>query len=134
MKKLVLSFCLLVAAHQVVNAQDILKKASGVATAAGFDVKSLTTSIVGKLVPALAVTSQQKPGVTSAISSFLGDKAKILSLKTSDPAAYTTKQTSLFSTLKTKLATALVASQVNKFMGLKPATNDPANVLSNLFF
>jgi hypothetical protein len=134
MKKFVL-FCTLFACLSLtMQAQDILKKATGAASAAGFDVKSLTSGIMSKLTPKLGITSTQKPGVTSAISSFLGDKAKILPLQQSDPASYSTQQGGLFNTLKSKLTSVLLAGQVKKFLGLKPKTNDSSNILSNLFY
>ncbi len=134
MKKLLVFTCFAIAITNAVYAQDILKKTAGVATAAGFDVKRLTTGIIDKLVPALAVSSTQKPGLTSAISGFLKEKSKILSLKKTDAPAYTTKQSGLLNGLTSKLGTVLLAGQVKKFLGLKPATNDPANILSNLFY
>ena len=116
------------------QAQDALKQATSAATAGGFDVKSLTNSIMGKLGPALGLTGTEKPGVTSAVSSFLGEKAKILPLQQTDAASYATKQTGLFNTLKSKLGGILTSGQLTKFLGLKPKTNDASNVLSNLFY
>lgn len=99
-----------------------------------FDVKSLTSSIMKTLGPSLSLTDKQTPGVTDAISGFLGDKSKILPLQASDPKAYSSKFGSLFGGLKSKLGGILLADQMKKFTGLKPKTNDPSNVLSNLFY
>ncbi len=104
------------------------------AASSGFNVKSLTKSIMGKLVPSLKLTDTQKPGVTSAITDFLTQKAKILPLQQTDAGGYSTKFTSLFSGLKTKLGGLISPTQLTTFMGLKPSTNDPKNVLSNLFY
>jgi hypothetical protein len=134
MKKTLLLCALFASLSFATNAQDLLKKASSAASAAGFDVKSLTSGIMSKLTPKLGLTSKEKPGVTSAVSSFLGDKANILSLKQSDPASYSTKQSGLFNTLKSKLGGILLAGQMNKFLGLKPKTDSPSNILSNLFY
>lgn len=135
MKKLILALvitCSIQAAHAQLGG--VLDKAKSVAGAAGFDVNKLTGGIMGKLTPALSLTTPQQPKVTDAISSFLTSKAGILSLQKTDPAAYQQKQGSLFSNLKTKLAGILVQNQMNKFLGLKPASNSPANILSQLFF
>lgn len=111
-----------------------LDKAKAAATAAGFDVNKLTSSIMGKLTPSLGLTDTQKPGVTGAVSSYLTGKSNILSLQQSNPTAYTQQQSGLFSTLKSKLTGILTAGQLTKFMGLKPSTNSATNVLSQLFF
>ncbi len=134
MKKTLLLCTLLAGLTFTTHAQDLLKKASSAASSAGFDVKSLTSGIMKKLTPSLNLTSAQKPGVTDAVSSFLGDKANILSLKQSDPASYSTKQSGLFNTLKSKLGTILAANQMKKFLGLKPKTDSSSNILSNLFY
>jgi hypothetical protein len=135
MKKMI--FIVMIACSaSAVHAQlgDALNKVKSVASTTGFDVNSLTSGIMGKLTPALSLATAQKPKVTDAITGFLTAKSKILSLKASDPTAYAQKQGGLFSNLKTKLAGILLQNQMNKFLGLKPATNNPANVLSQLFF
>lgn len=115
-------------------AQDGLKQATNATSTAGFNIKNLTTSILNKLVPALKITDDQKPGVTDAISGFLVEKSEILPLKQSDVASYTSKQNSLFSTLKSKLGSVLTGNQFTKFLGMKPKKNDTKNALWNLFF
>jgi hypothetical protein len=118
------------------NAQlgNVLDKAKSTAAAAGFDVNALTSGIMGKLSPALVLTAAQKPKVTSAITEYLTQKAQIIAKQKTNPAEYTQRQMGIFQGLKSKLAGILVKNQMNKFLGLKPATNDPANVLSQLFF
>lgn len=109
-------------------------KSTAAAAAAGFDVNALTSGIMGKLSPALVLTAAQKPKVTSAITEYLTQKAQIIAKQKTNPAEYTQRQMGIFQGLKSKLAGILVKNQMNKFLGLKPATNDPANVLSQLFF
>ena len=113
---------------------DALSKAKTVAGATGFNSSGLNSGIMSKLGPALSLTPTQKPKVSSAVASYLAAKSKILPLQASAPAAYAQKQSGLFGGLKTKLAGILLKNQMNKFMGLKPATNSPTNVLSQLFF
>jgi hypothetical protein len=135
--KRILSF--LVVALLMINATNaqfgrLMDKVTSGTSTSGFDVSKLTGSVMGKLMPALSLTNDQKPKVTDAISSFLGEKAKILPLLNTDKAAYTNKFSILFGGLKTKLGGILLKDQMNKFLGLKPATNNPANTLSQLFF
>ena len=125
------SICTLSSNAQLGGALD---KAKSVASAAGFDVKSLTSGIMSKLVPGLSLTTAQQPKVTDAITGFLTQKAGILSLQKSNPAQYEQKRSGFFADLKTKLTGILVQNQMNKLLGMKPATNNPANVLSQLFF
>jgi hypothetical protein len=115
--------------------KNTVKSAATTTTAkAGLDVKSLASGIMGKLTPALALTSVQKPKVLTAVSGFLKDKSSILQLATTNKAAYATKLAGLTSTLSTKLKGILTAAQYAKFLGLKPATASTSNVLSQLFF
>ncbi len=135
MKKALLAFAILfLAKASFAQTDDILNKATSAASAAGFNVGSLTSGIMGKLGSALTLTKAQSPKVTSAVSTYLTAKSKILPLASTAKDQYTQKQSGLFNTLKTKLAGVLVKDQMNKFLGLKPATNTPTNVLSQLFF
>ncbi|MEJ0101665.1 MAG: hypothetical protein WDO19_03490 [Bacteroidota bacterium] len=134
MKKILLMLCIASFAVHAAYSQSVLDQAKSAAGSAGFDVKSLTDGILGILKPKLALTDAQTPKVTSAVTTFLDAKSKILPLLTTNKTAYNQKQASLFSKLKTALATTLVKNQVSKFLGLKPATNDATNVLSNLFY
>ncbi|MFN3299909.1 MAG: hypothetical protein ACK41Z_06920 [Sediminibacterium sp.] len=114
---------------------NVLDKAKSAAAAtAGFDVNALTSGIMGKISPALVLTAAQKPKVTAAITEYLTQKAQFVTKQKTNPAEYTQRQMGIFQGLKSKLAGILVKNQMNKFLGLKPATNDPANVLSQLFF
>ena len=113
---------------------DLLNKAKTVATAKGFDVSSLASSIMGKLNPGLNLTAAQKPAVTDAVTNYLTSKSQIINLQQSDAAAYKQKQGSLFATLKSKLAGILLKNQLQKFLGMKPKTNNPLDAVSQLFF
>jgi len=136
MKKLVLFSAILLAASVSSKAQlgNVLDKAKAVGAAAGFDVNSLSSSIMGKLGPALSLTTAQKPKVADAVAEYLKQKAQFVDKQKTNPAEYTQRQMGIFQGLKSKLTGILVKNQMNKFLGLKPATNDPANVLSQLFF
>lgn len=134
MKKLFILSAFLLGLNLASNAQSILSKATSIASSAGFDVNSLTAGILGKLTPALSLTPAQKPTVTSAIKDFLVQKATIMATQKTDPAGYKTKFGKLFNGLKSKLGTALTIAQLTKFTSLKPATNTPSNVLSQLFY
>jgi hypothetical protein len=134
MKKLFFASAILLATSSAFAQGDILNKATTAASASGFNVSSLTKGIMGKLGPGLSLTKAQTPNVTSAVSSYLTGKSKILPLQSSAPDQYTQKQGGLFNTLKTKLTGILLQNQMNKFLGMKPATSSPTNVLSQLFF
>lgn len=136
MKKLVLFSAILLAASVSSKAQlgNVLDKAKAVGAAAGFDVNSLSSSIMGKLGPALSLTAAQKPKVADAVAEYLKQKAQFVDKQKTNPAEYAQRQMGIFQGLKSKLTGILVKNQMNKFLGLKPATNDPANVLSQLFF
>jgi len=141
MKKLLIVFaiglCASTAAQAQIDMNSATKAASTAtkaASAAGFDVNSLTKGIMGSLTPSLGLTSKQSPGVSSIVSGFLSQKANILPLMKSNPAAYASKFGSLFSGLKSKLGGVLTAAQMTKFLSLKPKTNSASNVLSNLFY
>jgi len=114
--------------------QDVAKKATSAASAAGIDVNSLSSGILSKLTSSLALTNTQKPQVSTLITTFLTQKSKILSLSTTDKVKYAAQLAGLSSTLQTKLSTVLTAAQFTKFLNLKPATNTSSNVLSQLFY
>jgi len=135
MKKLLILSALFVGLNLSSNAQGILSKVgSAAASATGFDVNSLTSGILGKLTPALSLTPAQKPTVTTIVKDFLIEKAKVIATKKTDPTAYQSKLGKLTSGLKSKLGTALTVAQLTKFSSLKPASDTPTNVLSQLFY
>jgi hypothetical protein len=133
MKRIVLLLAIAVASTTVYS-QSMLDKAAATATAAGFDVKKISSSVMNILTPKLGLSAAQIPKVTGAVNTFLQAKSAILPLLKSNKAEYQTKQSGLLNNLTTSLGTSLAKDQVNKFLGLKPATNDPTNVLSNLFY
>jgi hypothetical protein len=83
---------------------------------------------------ALAVGTDKKAGLTSAIGGFLKQKQGILGLAKTDPAKYLSQFNPLQQGLFGKLKGILGAANFTKFLGLKPAGGNPANLLSNLFF
>jgi len=141
MKKtiLILTLCLGVAFG--VNAQistgslqNVVKTASTVASAARIDVNSVSSSIMSKLTSKLNLTSAQSPKVLEAVTSFLQSKSSILTLANTDKAKYTAKLSDLTAGLQSKIKTAVTAAQFASFLKLKPTTNTPTNVLSQLFY
>ncbi|MDP3394144.1 hypothetical protein [Sediminibacterium sp.] len=136
MKKGIILLAILAIVSTELNAQlgNVLDKAKLASTTAQFDVNSLTSGIMGKLSSALALSAAQKPKVASVITEYLSQKAQFIAKQKTSPAEYTQRQMGIFQGVKSKLAGILVKNQMNKFLGLKPATNDPANVLSQLFF
>jgi hypothetical protein len=123
------------------NAQSILSKAtsavskaSTAASIAGVDVNSLTSGILGKLAPALALTAVQKPKVTTIVKDFLVQKATALATQKTNASASASKVSSLVSGLPSKLGTVLTVAQLTKFTSLKPTTASATNVLSQLFY
>ncbi|MCU0321677.1 MAG: hypothetical protein MUE72_04630, partial [Chitinophagaceae bacterium] len=113
------------------QAQSILNKAKTVAAASGFDVNSLTQSVTSQLTSKLGLSATQVPKVTNAVTTFMQAKSAILPLLKTNKNQYQTKQSEIFGNLKTALTGVLLKNQMNKFLGLKPTTNDPTNVLSN---
>lgn len=139
MKRIVLAIsCVCFLGVASVQAQSILdqakKTAGSVATGNSFDVGSIASSIMGQLTPSLALTGAQQPKVQNLLTGFLKKKAAILPLQQSNPSAYTSKFGGLQKGIFSKLKTLLTLSQYTKFLGLKPKTNDAANVLSQLFY
>jgi hypothetical protein len=136
MKKGIILLAILAIVSTEPNAQlgNVSDKAKLTSTAPQFDVNSLTSGIMGKLSSALALTATQKPKVASVITEYLSQKAQFIAKQKTSPAEYTQRQMGIFQGVKSKLAGILVKNQMNKFLGLKPATNDPANVLSQLFY
>nr|WP_295874935.1 hypothetical protein [uncultured Chitinophaga sp.] len=120
-----------------VQAQSILdqaKKTAGTVQNPLANYGGVASSILSKLTPALGLTAVQQPKVTDLVTGFLKQKAGIMPLQQSNPAAYASKLSGLQGGLFSKLKLLLTAAQYTKFLGLKPKTNDVANVLSQLFY
>ncbi|MEO6524919.1 MAG: hypothetical protein ABIN91_24750 [Mucilaginibacter sp.] len=144
--KLIAAAFLLTVATSVASAQSLLNRAQAAASSQGITAPSVSSlpsltnitgaknAIMGKLTPALGLTTAEKPAVSTDVTGFLKDKAAILPLLNTDKAAYATKFTGLQSGLLGKLKTALTAAQYAKLLGLKPAAPSATNVLSTLFF
>lgn len=115
-------------------AQIDLKKASGTATALGFDVNKMSQSIMSSLTNKVGLSSAQVTKVTPLVSQFLTNKSSFISIMQSKPAEYKTKfeaeQKTLFDGMKGQLTPA----QYTQFLGLKPKQADAADAMSQLFF
>jgi hypothetical protein len=99
------------------------------------DIGTTSSSITDQLTSQLGLPASQKPGLTSAISSFLTDKKGILSLAGKNPADYLAKFNPLQQGLFGKLKGIMGATAFTKFLGLKPSgSNIAGNALSHLFF
>ena len=107
---------------------------TSMALQAQLDVNGVAGQIVQNLTPALNLNSDQKNEVGNAVLDFLQKKAEIIPLKKADPAGYAAKFNLLNGGLISKLKTILLAKQMTSFLGLKPKMNNPANVLSHLFY
>lgn len=141
MKKILILSAIVLGINFSSNAQSILSKATSavskartVASVAGVDVNSLTSGILGKLTPALALTAVQKPKVSTIVKDFLVQKATALATKKTDAVGSASKVASLVSGLKSKLGTVLTVAQLAKFTSLKPTAASTTNVLSQLFY
>ncbi len=107
---------------------------TSMALQAQFDVSGVAGQIMQKLTPVLNLNMDQKPQVGDAVLDFLTKKAEILPLQKTDPAGYASKFNLLNGGFISKLKTILLAKQMTSFLGLKPKMNNPANVLSHLFY
>ena len=135
MKKVILCAAILFAASaSQAQLGGLVNKATKTAASLGFDVNKLTSGIMGKLVPGLNLTGAQKPQVTDAVSDFLTKKADIVPLQASNPAEYAKKQSGFLGGLQSKLGGILAKDQMNKFLGMKPASASTSNPISALFF
>jgi len=133
MKKLLLVSGILLLVACTIQAQDVLEKAKS-AVGSGFNASSLTESISSLLKTKLNLSDSQYTKVSKAVNTFLESKAEILPLKATDSTEYNQHHESLFSKLKTTFSGILLKNQLNKFLSLKPAVNDPADLLSNIFY
>ena len=98
------------------------------------NVAPIAKSILNVLTSKLNISSLQSGAVSTALTTFLGSKANIMGLAKSDPTAYLTQLAGTQSNLTSSLKNVLDVNQMARLTGLKPATNDPKNVLSQLFF
>jgi len=134
MKKILILSVLLAGLNLTSSAQSILSKVGGAVAASGLDASSLTSGILGKLTPALSLTTAQKPKVSTIVKDFLLQKASALATQKTDPAGSKSKVNNLISGLKSNLGTILTVAQLTKFTSLKPAAPSATNVLSQLFY
>ncbi|HVI44626.1 MAG TPA: hypothetical protein VM802_07145 [Chitinophaga sp.] len=122
---------------QAQSIPDEARKATGIIQSSAGGASSTVTagkSILSQLTPSLGLSGAQQPKVLDLVTGFLKQKAGILPLQQTNPAAYTSKFSGLQGGLFSKLKTILTAAQFAKFLGLKPKASDVTNVLSQLFF
>lgn len=114
--------------------KEATKKVTTAASTTGFDVNTLKSQIMTQLTPKLALNTEQKANVLTLVTNFLDQKAGIITLAKSNNNKYIAELAKLTEKLNTGLKTALTAQQFSKFLSLKPKTNDPTNILSQLFY
>ncbi|MDN5288317.1 MAG: hypothetical protein JWR38_4591 [Mucilaginibacter sp.] len=141
--KTLLTALILGITSSVAFSQGILKKVQSAVSSKNISTSSLPSlnniggakdAIMGKLTPALGLTTAQKPAVSTDVTDFLKNKANIMPLANTDKTAYASKSAGLLGGLSGKLKTVLTAAQYSKFLGLKPSAPSASNVLSSLFF
>jgi hypothetical protein len=99
-----------------------------------YNVTALSNSIMGKLNQGLKLSVMQQQQVTTVVSAFLTQKENIIPLKNSTPTEYRKKQAGLYNSLRSRLTSILSKSQMNKFLGMRPAAEQPGNSISQLFY
>lgn len=98
------------------------------------DISGITASILNKLNTNLSLTDVQQTKLTTVVSNFLTQKAEIAPMQDSNPNGYTKKLESMQHGLLNRFKTTLKGDQYDKFLALKPPTNDITNVLCKLFY
>ncbi|MCW3466764.1 hypothetical protein [Chitinophaga nivalis] len=131
---LLFGVCFLSFSMQAQGILDQAKKVTGSTQNPLSNSGGIANAILGQLTPALGLNNTQQPKLLNLVSGFLKQKAGILPLQQTNPAGYTSKLGGLQKGLFGKIKTLLTVAQYTKFLGLKPATNDAGNVLSQLFY
>jgi hypothetical protein len=134
MKKLLIAFCFMAFAGITYAQVDLKKPVAPATTPASTAVAQMGKGIVDVLASKLSLTAMQSPKVASIVSTFLTAKSSLTPLMQSKPAEYKTKLASAQTDLTAGMKGALNPEQYTKFLGLKPAQANAANVLSQLFF
>jgi hypothetical protein len=98
------------------------------------NVGTIASKIGNILGAKLGLNAVQSPLVSGLVGEFLKGKVNLNSLMKANPAQYASQLSSIQGLLMNGMKSGLAADQVTKFLGLKPATNDPKNVLSQLFY
>lgn len=111
-----------------------LQSCSPGSTLTSGNVRTIASSLLSVLTSKLGLSSTQSPVVLRLLKTFLNNKVNILGLAKSNPSAYTTQLSGLTASLMSGLRGVLNSNQITALLTLKPAKNDPTNVLSNLFF
>jgi hypothetical protein len=98
------------------------------------NIEGTSNAILSKLNAALSLNEKQLPKILPLISNFLTQKVNILPLQQSNPAAYTTKFSSMKNGFSNRIKKVLTPEQFSQFAALIPPANDKTNILSHLFF
>ena len=98
------------------------------------NVRTIASSLLSVLTSKLGLSPTQSPVVSSLLKTFLNNKVNILGLAKSNPTIYASQLGGLTASLMSGLRGILNSNQITALATLKPTTNDPKNVLSNLFF
>jgi hypothetical protein len=98
------------------------------------NVSTIASKLSKILGSKLGLNALQSPLVSKLVGEFLKNKVSLNSLMKANPAQYASQFGDLQGLLMNGLKAGLAGDQVNKFLGLKPATNDPKNLLSMLFY
>ena len=91
-------------------------------------------AIVSKLTTPLSLTEDQKPRFLNLVTEFLKQRAPFVPFASTNQKAYDSKINSMHNGFYKKLQHAMSADQYNAFLKLKPAENDPTNVLCQLYY
>ena len=102
-------------------------------------VGSIGSSLLSILGSQLGLNPSQSSIISGLLSTFLNNKVKLGVASTGQQQGIAAVQqqqklTGLQNSLTDGLKGALTPAQMQAFAALKPATNDPKNVLSHLFF
>jgi hypothetical protein len=98
------------------------------------NVEGHTNAIIGKLTKSLSLKDDQQTKLRGYITEFITQRNTVVAETKANPKAYDAKIKSMHNGFYKKLKTAMTAEQYDSFLQLKPADNDPTNVLSQLYY
>ncbi|WP_343668589.1 hypothetical protein [Chitinophaga sp.] len=98
------------------------------------NVEGHTNAIISKLTKSLALKEDQQVKLRGYISDFITQRNTVVAETKTNPKAYDAKIKSMHNGFYKKLKTAMTAEQYDSFLQLKPAEDDPTNVLSQLYY
>lgn len=141
MKKKLIIATLLFGTFTFTNAQSIgdISKTANTATktattASTFNVATISNQVMGLLSPKLKLTNAQTPAVTSLVNETLNKKKTILSTKTTEPAAYTSKMTATRESFITKIKKLITPAQLQALTPLLPKSAQSLTPLAQMLF